>query len=205
MFTGIIEKVAPLLLVQTSGTSAPTSVELSLDTGFDDLALGESVAINGVCLTVARLEKSQASFFVSPETLEKTQLGQLKRGELVNLERALSVSSRLSGHIVQGHVDGIATLTSIVEVSPETYELTVSVPEALTKYCVEKGSITLDGVSLTINRIDRNILSLMIIPHTMKHTRLHTLKPGAALNLEVDVMAKYLEKLCQPYKTQSTH
>ncbi len=199
MFSGIIEDLGRVRAVEPGAQS----VRLLLQSGFADLALGESVAVNGVCLTVADLDASGlAGFFVSPETLARTSLGVLREGGRVNLERAVTPSTRLSGHIVQGHVDGTAILAA-VEALGDAWSLTLELPDALRRYCVEKGSITLDGISLTINAIlpaaspGRFGLSLMIIPHTWDHTTLGTLAPGASLNVEVDVIAKYVEQLCQ--------
>ena len=145
-----------------------------------------------------------AEFFASAETLARTNLGALKAGCTVNLERDACLNTRLSGHLVQGHVDGKAVLASV---TPEdgAWKLSVDVPAHLARYCVEKGSIALNGISLTINTLedktDRpSCIGLTIIPHTWEHTNLHAVKIGDAINVEVDVMAKYVERLCQPYQ-----
>lgn len=198
MFTGIIQKLGKIAAIEKAGQEQTWSVE----TGFSDLSLGESVALNGVCLTVT--EKTQlglAKFFLSSETLEKTQLKTLIANDTVNLERALALGDRLSGHIVQGHVDSVGTLKSITRMD-ESFDIGVELPASLSRYCIEKGSITLDGVSLTINSIEDHQIHIRLIPHTWTHTRFHTLKPGALLNIEVDLIAKYAEKLCQPYLSQ---
>jgi riboflavin synthase len=202
MFTGIIQSVGRIAKKTAGQAAKPTGIELEIETGFKDLELGESVAINGVCLTVAELRDSSTIFFVSPETLARTGLGELGPQAQVNLERALLPHTRLSGHIVQGHVDGLARTLRIETVgSGETacYELELELPGSLCKYVVEKGSITLDGVSLTVNTTRENRIQIMLIPHTWTHTAFRALKTGAFVNVEVDVMAKYLEKLCQPY------
>ena len=199
MFSGIIERVGRVRGMEPGAQA----VRMLLDTGFADLALGESVAVNGVCLTVTEFDANgAASFFVSPETLDRTSLGSVAVGGPVNLERAVTPSTRLSGHIVQGHVDGTATLASVTAAG-DAWTLLLDAPVSLRRYCVEKGSITLDGISLTINAILPSALpgsfgiALMIIPHTWEHTNLGTLTPGAPINVEVDVIAKYVEQLCQ--------
>jgi riboflavin synthase len=199
MFSGIIDKLGHVK------TAAKNNGALScrIATGYDDLALGESVAVNGVCLTVASLAGSKADFFASAETLARTNLDQIVVGSKLNLERSVSLNTRLSGHMVQGHVDGKGTLTSIMA-EQGAWKLTVDLPATLSRYCVEKGSITLNGISLTINTMQDHAdghltIGLTIIPHTWEHTNLHAAKAGDAINVEVDVMAKYVERLCQPY------
>lgn len=197
MFTGIIDRIGTVAMAEHQGAA----LQCDIDTGYDDLEFGESVAVNGVCLTVAALTGATARFFASSETLNRTTLGRISQGSRVNLERAARLSTRLSGHLVQGHVDGIATIRSLVA-DGESFRLSIAVPAALARYCVEKGSIALDGVSLTINTItaaaDGATISIMLIPHTYTHTALHDARPGGLLNLEVDVIAKYVERLCQP-------
>ncbi|BBC71975.1 riboflavin synthase subunit alpha [Altererythrobacter sp. B11] len=201
MFSGIIECTAPVL----AAGAREGSLSLRLATGFPDLDLGESVAVNGVCLTVTERDAAgEALFFVGPETLARSNLGALTTGGLVNLERSATLSSRLSGHLVQGHVDGLARLSGQSE-DGGTWRLRFTVPEDLSRYCVEKGSIALNGVSLTLNAVEaagqgESDLHVAIIPHTWEHTNLHRLTPGDAVNVEVDVMAKYVERLCQPYQ-----
>jgi len=179
-------------------------MDLTVETGFPDLELGESVAVNGVCLTVETFDAAGvATFHLSGETLSRTPLDQLKTGSRVNLERAVAASTRLSGHIVQGHVDGVATLAS-VEKAGDSYALRVFIPQALRQYVVEKGSITFDGISLTVNELHDDItrgnqagfeVGLTIIPHTWEHTNLSTLSVGDRMDVEVDVLSKYVENL----------
>ncbi len=201
MFSGIIEKLGTVV----SAKHADGSLKLTLQTGFFDLELGESIAINGVCLTVASMNGSgSADFFASAETLARTNLGTLGTGSKVNLERAVSLNTRLSGHLVQGHVDGLGTLQSLLHENG-AWKLTVVIPRNLSRYCVEKGSIALNGISLTINTMDDHSdgtlsIGLSIIPHTWEHTNLHSAKVGDTVNIEVDVMAKYVERICQPYR-----
>jgi riboflavin synthase len=200
MFSGIIERLGQVRSI----TREPHAIISTLDTGFVDLILGESVAINGVCLTVTSFtDKGQATFYISNETLDKSNLGSLIEGAKVNLERALKLDTRLSGHMVQGHVDGKSTLAESIN-DGDAWRLAFDFPSALARYCVVKGSICLNGVSLTIN--DLKILPdggtrlfATIIPHTWEHTNLNALKIGDAINVEVDVIAKYVERLCQPY------
>lgn len=200
MFSGIIETLA----LVTKVTPAEHSIVVEIATGFPDLELGESVAVNGVCLTVVTFDAAGlATFYVSSETIARSSFSALKAGSYVNLERSVRLETRLSGHLVQGHVDGKAVLTEVVQ-EGETYHLTVGVPIELAQYCIEKGSISLNGISLTLNRIDgeeNNLvgLGLTIIPHTWEHTNLHTLTKGDPLNVEVDVIAKYVESLCHAY------
>ena len=201
MFSGIVEKSGKVL----RHDRADGASRLLLTSGFSDLALGESIAVNGVCLTVAELgREGETLFFVSPETLSVTSLSRLGPDSRVNLERALPATGRLSGHIVQGHVDGVAKLVAVRE-SGDARELEFSLPQELGRYCVRKGSIALDGISLTLNSVrdaesDCRV-TVMIVPHTWQVTHLCELKPGDLVNVETDMIAKHLERLCQPYKT----
>lgn len=201
MFSGIIETLG----IVRGLALRERDMTLTVSTGMTNLALGESIAVNGVCLTVvedggARLAADgPATFHVSAETLARTALGRLKEGDRVNLERACTPATRLSGHIVQGHVDGIGHLASVEEIG-ESKHLTIRLPSALRPYVVEKGSIALDGISLTVNalgdvREDTFPIHLMIIPHTWAHTALGELAMHDPLNVEVDVLAKYVESL----------
>ena len=199
MFSGIIEKLGQV----RAAVLADGNLTLDLDTGFADLELGESVAVNGTCLTVVTFDPAgRAEFFASPETLARTTIGALRAGTMVNLERAVSMSTRLSGHLVQGHVDGLARLDCVV---PEAgaYRIELTLPQSLGRYCVEKGSIALDGISLTLNAVQDLAdggcqVHLTIIPHTWAHTNLQIRQPGDLLNVESDVIAKYVERLCKP-------
>jgi riboflavin synthase len=201
MFSGIIERVAKV----TKSSRENGALHCKVATDMNDLSLGESIAVNGVCLTVASFKSDGAAdFFASAETLARTNLDKIITGSHVNLERAVSLNTRLSGHMVQGHVDGKATLTSII---PEggAFRLTFDLPQSLSRYCVEKGSICLNGISLTINGLTEQTngntqVAITIIPHTWEHTNLYAAKIGDAINVEVDVMAKYVERLCQPYQ-----
>lgn len=199
MFSGIIEKLARVTLAERRGGS----LEIEVESGWTDLSLGESIAINGVCLTVTQFDATGLTrFFISPETLARTNLGRLAVGDLVNLERAVTLDTRLSGHLVQGHVDALARLLERGE-AEGAWKHVFLLPGTLERYCVEKGSIALNGISLTINGVEQTregvAVSATIIPHTWEHTNLHRLAIGDDLNVEVDVMAKYVERLCLPY------
>ena len=199
MFSGIIENLGRV----RAAVLANGNLTLDLETGFADLTLGESVAVNGTCLTVVQYDRAGlAQFYASPETLDRTNLGALRSGSLVNLERAVSMATRLSGHLVQGHVDGLARLDAVI---PESgaYRIALTLPQSLARYCVEKGSIALDGISLTLNAVNDLpgggcTIHLTIIPHTWAHTNLQIRQPGDRVNVESDVIAKYVERLCKP-------
>lgn len=199
MFSGIIERLAKVEAAEPVGASR----KLAIATGYSDLELGESVAVNGVCLTATSLAiDGRAEFFLSPETLARSTLGAIVAGDSVNLERSVRLETRLSGHLVQGHVDGCATLVSVTE-EAGAYRLAFDVNAELARYCVAKGSVALNGISLTINSISKTDgrfqVAVMIIPHTWSHTNLHALAVGGGVNVEVDVIAKYVERLCLPY------
>lgn len=200
MFSGIVETLARIKSV----SHKDQALVLVVETTFKNLELGESIAINGVCLTVVEFTSTgTATFFVSSETIDRSNLGTLKAESLVNLERAVKLETRLSGHLVQGHVDGKASLVSAIA-EGEAYRLKFVMAEALGKYCIEKGSIALNGISLTLNAVtpqpdNQTTIEITIIPHTWEHTNLHALARGHEANVEVDVIAKYVESLCLPY------
>jgi riboflavin synthase len=192
MFTGIIEGVGTVRSIRSKGDGA--EIEIGCDFDLERTNIGESIAVNGVCLTVtSRLGKAFWAD-VSAETLRITTLGDLKKDDPVNLERALTVGSRLSGHIVQGHVDGIGNITA-VDRHDESIDFTVSIPEDLSRYIVEKGSVAVDGVSLTVTRCFEDKFTVSIIPHTKLQTTFLNHRVGDRVNLEVDIIGKYVEKL----------
>jgi riboflavin synthase len=200
MFTGIVAKSAQVTAFDPKGSEG---VEVRIATGFGDLEIGESISVNGVCLTATEFDSAgEAHFFLGSETLRRTNLGKLTVGTTVNLERAMLASTRLSGHWVQGHVDGSARVAEIGE-EGETFRLRFGIAKDLAKYCVEKGSITLNGVSLTLNSVAdagaESVVTVHLIPHTWNHTNLSELRVGDSVNVEVDILAKYVERLCQPY------
>jgi riboflavin synthase len=198
MFTGIIQKVA----VITRSEQTAASLKIAIKNDLKNVQLGESIAINGVCLTVTEIGE-ELDFFVGYETLTRSNLKNLKAGAKVNIERALMAGERLSGHIVQGHVDGEARFLN-AEFRDGSWDARFELPSSLSKYCVEKGSICLNGTSLTIAAIQNNEISIMLLPHTWDHTNLSAIQSGDLVNVEVDVLAKYMEKLCQPYFKQLT-
>jgi riboflavin synthase len=188
MFTGIIEELGT---VETSGARLTIQCSKILD----DLAEGGSIAVNGVCLTAIGLQSRSFSADLAPETLRRSNLGDLRSGARVNLERPVTPATRLSGHIVQGHVDGTGELLALDPLGDDNWWLRIRVPAGLGHYLVFKGSIAIDGISLTIASLDRDELAVTIIPHTYRNTTLSGYHPGARLNLECDVLAKHVEKL----------
>ncbi|BCT66450.1 riboflavin synthase [Nitrosospira sp. NRS527] len=192
MFTGIVEAVGEIKQVR----SLQGGISLSIAPGMlnlEDVETGDSIAVNGVCLTVTSVANDMFSVDVSRETLDCTE-GLDKPGEQVNLERALLLSDRLDGHLVSGHVDASGEVIKL-EPAGESYTLVIKAPDALLKYIARKGSICVNGVSLTVNRIAGNELEINLIPHTLAVTTLKNLKMGAKVNLEVDMLARYVERL----------
>ena len=193
MFTGIIEAVGHIADSQPAGGDRRLRIHTAgLDLG--DVALGDSVCVSGVCLTAVVLHGDGFSADVSGETLACTVLGELAPGDPVNLEKALMPTTRLGGHLVSGHVDGVGEVRRFYQ-EARSWRLYVEAPGALARYIAEKGSICLDGVSLTVNGVSGNMFDLNIIPHTLAHTTLQACRPGRRVNLEVDVIARYLERL----------
>lgn len=196
MFTGIIEATGSLRqLRQTGGDWRLEIASGTLD--FSDVALGDSVAVSGVCLTVVAWENGCFAADVSNETMRCTSLGKLQTGDAVNLEKALTPTSRLGGHIVSGHVDGLAELIDLQPDGRSTC-LYFRVPAELARYIAAKGSVCLDGVSLTVNQVNGVEFSVNIVPHTAACTTIRDYRPGRLVNLEVDVVSRYLERLFSP-------
>ncbi|WP_062386816.1 riboflavin synthase [Demequina iriomotensis] len=191
MFTGIVESLGTVTSV--TGTEATSRLTIEAP-GLTDLVHGESIAVQGVCLTVASHEGSTWTADVMRVTLETTALGDLTAGDRVNLERATPAGGRLGGHIMQGHVDGVATLVAR-DSQPEWTDLTFEIPAELTRYVVRKGSIALGGVSLTVAEIDEARVTVSLIPTTLAETTFGAIAVGDRANVEVDVVAKYVEKL----------
>jgi riboflavin synthase len=194
MFTGIVEELGRVEQPGSRLSIACTRV-------LDDLTIGASIAVNGVCLTAVDIRPDGFSADLAPETLLRSNLGDLKAGDGVNLERPITLAARLSGHIMQGHVDGAAILESLRELEDNNWELRVKVPEALDRYLVYKGSIAIDGISLTIADVTDRTVRVAIIPHTHQATNLAQRKPGDRLNIECDILAKHVEKLLCLLKT----
>ena len=194
MFTGIIEELGTVESVEV----LPDSIRLGIKGELvrQDLSQGESVSVNGVCLTAAEITADGCIADVMLETLNRSSLSGISRGESVNLERAMSGAGRFGGHVVQGHVDGVAEIISR-EPSANWEVVKVKIPAELSKYVVHKGSITFDGVSLTVNDISDNTVSLSLIPETLRLTTLGTKQVGDKLNVEADILAKHIEKLIE--------
>jgi riboflavin synthase len=193
MFTGIIEATGVLVQVSPHATDLSLRIQSStLD--FSDVKLGDSIASNGVCLTVTAFGNDWFQADLSTETLSKTMYRQYKTGQLINLEKALLPTTRLGGHLVSGHVDGVATVSRI-EKSGRAWQIYIKTPVELSKYIAEKGSITIDGVSLTVNELNGEEFRLTIVPHTALNTTLQSLQPGTSVHVEVDLLARYLERL----------
>jgi riboflavin synthase len=186
MFTGIIEKSAAVIAI----AKGPMFQRLTIAAGWDDVRDGESIAVNGVCLTVAERGDGKIGFDVIKETLSRTNLGLLAEGELVHVERSLRAGDRISGHFVQGHVDGIVPLVSQSAHGSHEWRLTLECPPELAKYLVPKGSVTLDGVSLTIAALDGNRFDVALIPTTLQTTQLGKRSVGWPFNVEMDVLTK---------------
>ena len=193
MFTGLIEAVGEVVAL----TPRPTGARLTVVSRHivADAKEGDSICVNGVCLTALDVDAQTFTADLAPETLARTSLGQLKTGDALNLERSLLPTSRLGGHIVQGHVDGTGVIHSIQELGDGIWWLTVDVPPELDRYIVFKGSIAIEGISLTVAAIENLKLSVTIIPHTWTHTNLHRHATGHRVNLETDVIARYVEKM----------
>ncbi|MFN7995756.1 MAG: riboflavin synthase [Bryobacteraceae bacterium] len=193
MFTGIIEELGSVESVQ--GRAAGARLTIRCDKVMRDMTEGASIAVNGVCLTAVDLRPDSFSADLAPETLRRSNLGDLKVLSRVNLERPLSPTGRLSGHIVQGHVDATGEFLALEALGDENWWLRIRVPDELDPLLVYKGSIAIDGISLTIAALDAGILSVTIIPHTYRNTTLGGYQPGSRVNLECDILAKHVEKL----------
>ncbi len=193
MFTGIIEAVGKIVAREPQGVDMRLHVAGG-KLGLDDVKLGDSIAVSGACLTVTHLTGDGFWTDVSRETLTRTVLGELRSGDRVNLERALTPSRRLGGHLVSGHVDGIGR---VVEFRQEgrSWRLRIETPAPLARYIAEKGSICIDGVSLTVNAVEGVLFDLNIVPHTLQETTLAAYRAGKRVNIEVDLIARYLERL----------
>jgi riboflavin synthase len=188
MFTGIIEETG---LVRAAGSR----LAIGCGTVLSDITEGASISVNGVCLTAVDIRPDSFSADLAPETLRRSNLGELTAGSKVNLERPVTLAARLSGHIVQGHVDGTGEFLSMEQLGDDNWWLRIKVPQELDRYLVYKGSIAIDGISLTIAAIEDCVVSVTVIPHTYHHTTLGAHKPGSRVNLECDVLAKHVEKL----------
>ena len=191
MFTGIIESEGTISSLVKKG--ADTSINILFDQAtLDDIKLGDSIAVNGVCLTVEAITNNELSFYLSVESISK--IADLKLNQKVNLERSLKINERISGHFVFGHVDGVCTITEIVELDGCQRWL-LKAPKELIKYIAKKGSVSLSGVSLTVNSVSDYVFSINLIPFTLSHTTLKYNKAGDKLNIEIDMLARYVESI----------
>ncbi len=200
MFTGLIQTVASLAAIQPQ----QESYVLTISTGNDflaDVALGDSICVNGVCLTVTQLETDSFCVDVSAETLACTTFKNLQTGQALNLEKALTLATRLGGHLVSGHVDGVGEVTQLQR-SQESIQITIQAPNEIAKYIARKGSICVDGVSLTVNHVAGHEFGVNIIPHTWENTAILSYQLGSQVNLEIDLLARYVERLHE-YETSS--
>ncbi len=199
MFTGLVECTGKLLRLQAVESGARYFIEIPFAS---ELALGDSVAVNGCCLTVDRIEGNEVEFDLLTQTMRVTALGSLKEGQICNLERAMGGNGRFGGHFVMGHVDSIAEVSGITPVGQD-HMVRVRIPAEYQRYIIDKGSITIDGISLTIAQIiDETELEFWITPHTWERTNLHQSGVGTKVNIEVDMIAKYVEKLFQAKNSQ---
>jgi riboflavin synthase len=193
MFTGIVEELGHVASMEKHTTGARLTIQCS--GVLHDATLGASIAVNGACVTAVQLGPDYFSADLAPETLKRTNLGALQSGSPVNLERPLRANSRLDGHFVLGHVDSTAEILSLDDLGKDNWWLRIRVPAELTRYIVSKGSLAVDGISLTVAEVEGDVVSFTVIPHTYEHTTLHAYRPGAWVNLEVDILAKHIEKL----------
>ena len=194
MFTGIVKGIGTVNKISKI-TKNRSAIEMTIDLGkqVKGLKIGQSVALNGVCLTATKLSKSKCIFEMIEETTKKTDLGNLKVGGVVNIERSLKVGDRLEGHFVLGHVDGVGVIKKILK-KPKEVQVYFEVPKNLAKYVVKKGSIAIDGISLTVVDIKKTLASVSLIPHTLEITNFHTKKVGDKVNIETDILGKYILK-----------
>jgi riboflavin synthase len=198
MFTGLIQEIGEIVALERSGSQTRITVRTKAIAA--ELKTGDSVAVSGVCLTALAIGEDQFSADLAQETLERTSLGKLKPGALVNLELPARAQDRMGGHVVQGHVDGTGQIVSLEKIKyHDDWRLVVEVPQSLEKYVATQGSITIEGISLTVAAVAENgaQVEVAIIPHTWEATNLKTLKAGDPVNIEVDVLAKYAEKMAR--------
>jgi riboflavin synthase len=196
MFTGLVEEVGAVRSVTPVGDGARVVIEASLV--LEDAEIGASIAVNGCCLTVVEYDESSWAADAVPETLDRTNIGSLEPGDLVNLERPLAANGRYGGHVVQGHIDATAAISAIDELDDGSFRYTFELPPALADYVVEKGSVAIDGISLTVAGVDATSFSIAVIPHTHEVTTVGRRTVGDEVNVEADVLAKYVERLVRP-------
>ena len=192
MFTGIVEEIG--FIEKLTKTKSGLRFVIEAKVIMDSMEIGDSVSVNGVCLTVSKIKQNYFYVDLVEETIKKTNLGSLKKGSNVNLERAITLATRLGGHILQGHIETIGTIVG-KKVNNDSAILSINIETEFLKYCLPKGSIAIDGISLTIATISDNIISIALIPHTLKMTTLGSKKNGDLVNIETDIIGKYVERL----------
>ena len=196
MFTGLVEEMGTVRSVTPVGDGAKVVIDASVV--LDDAVIGASIAVNGCCLTVVEMDDTSWTADAVPETLDRTTIGGLAAGDRVNLERPLAANGRYGGHVVQGHVDATTTVQAVEELGDGSFRYTFELPSGIADYVVEKGSIAVDGISLTVAAVDATTFSIAVIPHTHEVTTLGARTVGDRVNLEADVLAKYVERLVRP-------
>ncbi|MBU2620792.1 MAG: riboflavin synthase [Proteobacteria bacterium] len=192
MFTGIIESLGDIKMIRSSGREGKRFA-IEADINLDGTGIGESIAVNGACLTVVAIAGKRFEVDISPETLEKTTLGNARTGERVNIERAMRLSDRLDGHLVSGHIDGVGTITR-KKITGNAVIMTFGIPGSISRYVIKKGSVAVDGVSLTVNNCDEGWFEVSIIPHTAKLTTMGIKGEGGFVNIETDMIGRYVER-----------
>jgi riboflavin synthase len=194
MFTGIVEEVGRITRIEQRGENR--RITINAGNTPKDLGTGHSVAVSGVCLTALDIKPGSFCADLAPETWVRTSFSRIREGALVNLELPMKADGRFGGHVVQGHVDGVGKLAAFERIADsENWWLRVELPSEVEKYTVHKGSISIEGISLTVAKLEKNLCTVAIIPHTVEMTNLHSLKPGDPVNLEADIIAKYVEKM----------
>ena len=202
MFTGIIEELGTIKRIQRSSQSGRLTIQAGIT--LDQTKIGDSIAVNGVCLTVTRFSRHTFEADVSPETLDKSTLGELNPGDRVNLERALRLSDRLNGHLVSGHIDGTGVIAD-KKTMGNAVVVAIRVPESMAKYMIKKGSVAIDGISLTINLCQDQLITLSVIPHTAELTTIGLKQKGGRVNIETDMIAKYVEQFLTHPRSVKSH
>jgi riboflavin synthase len=203
MFTGIVEEVGRVTRIEQRGENRRLTI--AAEHAPQQLKIGDSVSVSGVCLTALEIKPGSFCADLAPETWERTSFSRIHEGEQVNLELPMKADGRFGGHIVQGHVDGVGTLISLDRIADsENWWLHIELPHEVEKYTVYKGSLSIEGISLTVAKLEENRCTIAIIPHTVEQTNLHSLNPGDPVNLEADLIAKYVEKMMKGSSAESS-